>query len=102
MHVRPHNPFWLFAGIVGLSVLGWFMHTFAPNSLLLLFFFFTIVGCSAFTLTFFILNNVRRASLITLFVIGIFFLRLLGLRSPIYLLLLLASLVSLELYLRKR
>lgn len=100
--MRPRNPFWLFAGIVGLSLLGWFTHTFAPNSLLLLLFFFVIVGCITFALAYFIINNVRRAFLVALFCSGTLLLRFLNLRSPMYFLLLLASLVSLELYLRKR
>lgn len=99
---KSRNIWWIVAGISGLSGLGWFINTFAPNSFIVTLIFFLIVFFTSVCFFLFIFNNVRRAILLSLGVALFFFLRLLNLREPFYLILLLASIISLELYLRKR
>ena len=99
---KPRNVWWLVVGISGLSLLGWFINTFGPNSFFVTLMFFLIIFFTNICFSLFILNNVRRAILLSLGVILFFFLRLLNLREPFYIILLLASIVSLELYLRKQ
>jgi len=99
---KPRNVWWLVAGIFGLSGLGWFINTFGPNSFVLILLFFLIVFFTSLCFFLFLLNNVRRAILLSLGVSLFFFLRLLNLREPFYIILLVASIVSLDVYFRKR
>lgn len=78
------------------------MNAFPPDSLSRILEFFLIILATSFVLSVFLLNNVRRALLISFGLIILLTLRALGLRDPLYPILLLASLVSLELLLNKR
>lgn len=84
------------------SALAWFVNSYTPDSWQHITIFFALIAIIIATLFFSILNNVRRVLLITGGVLILLLLRLLGLREIIYPLLLLASLLSLELMLRKR
>lgn len=104
-HLGPHKPelrlAWLVIGIVGISAIGWLINSYTPNGYAITGFFFVLFVTAA-TLAFFITNNKRRAFLLSGAVVAFFLLRILKLREPIYLLLLVASLLSLEVYLKKR
>lgn len=100
---RPHRSIrWLIVGISGISALAWFANTYAPDSWQLIAIFFVFAATIIMSLLSYVLNNVRHVFLIALGVLIILFLRLLGLREIIYPLLLAATLLSIELMLRKR
>ncbi len=88
--------------ISGVSLLGWFVNTFTPDTILRLVLFFLIVAVITFFSSLFVLKNVRRASLVTLGVVIWLMLRLFGLREIWYVLLLIPCLISLEILLQKR
>ena len=96
------NLWWLIAGISGLSGLGWFVNTFAPDQQLHRIAFFSIFLVSSFSLMQYILANMRQALLLSLGLTIFLLLRYLGLREMLYPLLLVACLISLELGLRRR
>ena len=93
---------WLILGICGLSVLGWFVNTYQPENILLLVLFFAIIAATVFFYSLFLLKIVRRAVLVTLFVVVWLLLHLFGLREPWYPLLLIPCLISLEILFQKR
>lgn len=100
---RPHRSvWWLFMSISGISALAWFTNTYTPDSwqeVITIFVVITII-ISSFLLYF--LNTMRHILLITGGLLVILILRFWGLREVIYPMLLIASLFSLELMLRKR
>jgi hypothetical protein len=93
---------WLVVGITGLSLLGWFVNTYPPDSFIRILIFFAILGGTTFCISFFFLKIVRRATIITVGVIVWLLLRYLGLRDWYYPLLLLPILISLEMLFQKR
>lgn len=100
---RPHRSvWWLIIGISGISGLAWFANTYTPDSWQMIIFFITLIAVIILSLLLFFLNNVRHVLLITGGLLILLVLRYLGLREIIYPLLLVASLLSLELMLRKR
>jgi len=102
-HREPQrNITWLLVGISGISGLAWLTNTQNPANPIFLLLFFVILFFTAYSLTFFITNIVRRSLLVSGGVLVFFLLRYLGLREPLYIVLLVASLVSLELSSQKR
>ncbi len=102
MH-RPHRSvWWLIIGISGISALAWYANTHTPDSWQMIALFFVLATIIVLSLLLYFLNNVRHVFLITGGMLILLLLRLLGLREIIYPLLLIASLLSLELMLRKR
>lgn len=91
----------LLVGLCGLSTLGWLMHSFAPDGIRISL-FFTLVFTVTAAFSFFVARSRRQAVLAGVGVSTLFFLRLIGLREPLYVILLFASLISLEVYLKKR
>lgn len=102
MHRQPRNSWWLFIGLISISVLGWFTNTFTPKNLFIQIIFFFIILATTTSLSLYLLNNVRRALWVGLGVIGFLLLRYVGLREPWYVVLLVASFLSLELFFQKR
>lgn len=102
MRSRSRNPWWLIGGIFGVSLLGWFTNSFDPNGRLILLGFFSLIFSTTVVFGLFLLNNVRRSMLLGLGFTTFLLLRYLHLHHPLYLVLLLASLISLELYFQKR
>ena len=103
MHLRQKRKLgWLILGLTGLASLAFWVYFFSPDKLLTLIVFYLLVGLSSFFLVLFILNHRRRAVLISCGLVLFLFMRQLELRQPIYLLLILATLVSLELYAWKK
>lgn len=101
--VRPHRSvWWLVIGISGISALAWFANTYTPDSWQKIASFFALITVILTSLLLYFLNNVRHILLITGGMLVLLILRLVGLREIIYPLLLVASLLSLELMLRKR
>ncbi len=102
MTTSPRNSFWLIVGIAGLSFLGWLMTTSEPHGVPSLILFLSVVSGTSFSLSLFVVNNTRRAVLISTGITVYFVLRYIGLRHIIYPILLVASLLSLELVSHKR
>jgi len=101
MRQRRRNIRWFVPGLVGFAMLGWIVLSFPPNSWLISL-FFLLFFLSSFAVSYSLINNVRRAILINLGLVTIFVLRYLNLREPLYIILLVATLLSLELYFQKR
>src|SRR5947207_13453525 len=99
MYKTNRNIWFLILGISGVSMLGWFVHTFSPENILFIALFFIIIATATFFCSLFIVKTVRRAFLLTLGVLLFLLLRLFGLRDWYYIILLIACLVSLELLL---
>jgi hypothetical protein len=99
---NERNIWWLVLSISGISGLGWLTHSYAPQSPLHISIFFLLVFIFLFSLGIFITKHGRFGIILGLGGVGFLGLRFLHLREPLYFLLLLASLLSLELYLRKR
>lgn len=102
MRYPRRSVWWLIAGISGISALAWFANTYTPDSWQMIALFFTLITAILTSFLLYFLNNVRHFLLITGGLLVFFFLRLLGLREIIYPLLLVATLLSIELVLRKR
>lgn len=99
---RYRSVWWPIITISGISGLAWFANTYTPSSWQMIAIFFVLISVITTTILLYLLNNVRHVLLITGGALILLFLRLLGLREIIYLLLLVACLVSLEVLCRKR
>lgn len=102
MRQKRRNSWFLLFGLIGLSGLGWYVNNVAPNSFQALLIFFVTFFLSSSLILLYFLNNVRRGLLLSVGIVTYLLLRLLNLREPLYVLLLIASLASLELYFKKR
>jgi hypothetical protein len=91
----------LLVGLATVGAVGWLVNSTVPTTLTIGV-FFLLVFISVVVLMSFILNNKRVAALISLGAVMVLLLRLLGLRSPLYLVLLLVVMGSLELTWKKR
>lgn len=99
---NPRNIWWLVVAICGICVLAWFVNTYPPHSWQLFIVFFSLIFLTSLFLLLYLLNNVRRSLLLSTGLIVYLILQLLNLRELYYPILLLATLLSLELMLRKR
>lgn len=103
MHDKQPRPVWtLIAALTVFGVLAYLANSFPPTSSVLIGVFLLLLDISFSLLFTFLLNNTRRGILIGGGVVTFFLLRLLGLRSPLYVILLLVVLASLELTWKKR
>lgn len=102
MRQKRRNSWFLLFGLIGLSGLGWYVNNVAPNSFQALLIFFVTFFLSSSLILLYFLNNVRRGLLLSVGIVTYLLLRLLNLREPLYVLLLIACLASLELYFKKR
>ncbi|MFC1626728.1 hypothetical protein ACFL1P_00825 [Patescibacteria group bacterium] len=102
MRLKSRNINYLFIGIIGINLFAWFTNTYLPNSTQFVIMFFGILSITIFYTLLYVLNNVRRAMLLTTGFIGFLILRYLHLNEILYPSLLIASLLSLELTLMKR
>lgn len=102
MHRPRRSVWWFLVGISGISGLAWFANTYTPDSWQKIVILFTFIATIITSILFYFLNNVRHILLITGGLLILLVLRYLGLREIIYPLLLLASLLSLDILLRKR
>ncbi len=102
MHLPHRSIWWLIAGISGVSVLAWFTNTYIPDSWQMIAIFIALITLIIGSFLLYFLKNARHVLLITGGLLILLALRLFNLREIIYPLLLAASLLSLELMLRKR
>ncbi len=98
---KERNVASLLVAVTGLSAIGWLTHSFPPDTNKVIG-LFLLIFLSVFSFIFFLTRSPRRALLAGIGVIIFFFLRLIELREPVYVILLAASLISLEVYLDKR
>lgn len=100
---RPHRSiWWLFVGISGISALAWLTNANAPDSWQVMLLFLILITAITISLLLYFINNMRHIFFITGGLLILLMLRFLGLREIIYPILLIASLLSIELLLRKR
>lgn len=100
---QPHRSvWWLFVSICGLSALAWLANAYAPDSWQVILIFFILIMVMITSLLLYFMGNMRHILLITGGVLILLILRFLGLREIIYPLLLVATLFSIELLVRKR
>ncbi len=98
----PRNPWWLVLGVSGISLIAWFVNTYPPDSMLRIATFFLLFFLATLLNSLFLFNNVRRGLLVS-FGLSIFFLlRMLNLREPLYPILLIITLISLEVLFRTK
>ena len=102
MRRKPRNVLHLILGIAGVSLTAWFVNTYEPLTQWFIVLFISLILWTTFFLLLFALNNVRRSVWGSVALVTFLVLRYLGLRHPGYILLLAATLVSLELSFRKR
>lgn len=103
MHLRTNQrALWmLFVGLLALSAWTWLVNSVAPSSAsIALFFLLTMTGI--IMLVTFFSASARLGWLCGIGFVAFLFLRYLGLRNPIYVVLLLIVLTSLELTWKKR
>lgn len=93
---KARNPLLLLAGLTGSIVLSAYINIVPPDSPLVLIGFFVLVAFSIGSLCSYLFKNMRHAMLIAGGVSVYLVLQLLGLRHPIYAVLLVASIVALE------
>ncbi|HUD04374.1 MAG TPA: hypothetical protein VMR59_00080 [Patescibacteria group bacterium] len=110
MH-RKQRPIWLIAiSLLLIATLGYLIFNFSPNDQFsishtpfpILPIFLLLSFLLLFSLTTFILNNSRRGFLLGLLVISYLLLRLNGLTSPFFAILLLILFAGIELFFVKR
>lgn len=89
-------------GTSSISVLGYYIYAFPPDTSVHIAILFTIIALTVFSWTYYIVPVRRIAFLTTGFVVTFLLLRILKLHHPIYILLLLSTIVSLELIRNKR
>lgn len=88
--------------ICGLSALGGLMHEFTPTSLVAMIAFFVVLTITNYFLWLFLFVNKRRSILLTAGIVTLLFLRMIGLREPLYVVLLIAALGAIELVFQTR
>ncbi|MEK7544168.1 MAG: hypothetical protein AAB557_04820 [Patescibacteria group bacterium] len=100
---QPYRSvWWLFVGISGISALAWFINVHAPDSWQVMLLFFILITAIIISLLLYFIDAARHIFLITGGLLILLTLRFFGLREIIYPILLIASLLSVELLLRKR
>ncbi|MEK7533019.1 MAG: hypothetical protein AAB542_01165 [Patescibacteria group bacterium] len=93
---KARNPLTLFIGVTTLIVTAAYINVFPPDSLMVLLGFFALLMISSTTLGIYLFPHTRHAILISSGLAVYLMLRLIGLRHPLYTLLLVASIAALE------
>lgn len=96
------NGVWLLVGVGFLCALGWLINATSPDGWLPIALLFFLLAGSSYSIGRFVTNHSRRALLISLAITIFFLLHFMNLRHPLYSILLIASLLSLELTAQKR
>jgi len=102
MRRGTRNIWSLIFGIVCFAILGWFVNVSQPDKPLSIGIVFLTIFLTVFFLSFFFLNHLRRSLFVSLGLTLLLALRAIGLRHPLYAILLGTSFLSIELSLRKR
>lgn len=99
---NTRRAWWLIAGIAGASSIGFLIHTFPPTGIPQIIAFFALTLVTLYFILRFIVANNRWAILASAGISIFLILRMFQLREPLYLILLAAALVSLELVFHTR
>ncbi len=92
----PKNPLILFLGITGLILLAAYINIAPPDTAVNIIGFFTLLVATMLLLGIYAIRNIRRVIVITFAVVVYLCLRYVGLRHPLYAVLLTASIIALE------
>ncbi len=92
----PRNPMQLFLGCTGLFALAAYVNIFPPDSAVTVVTFFILLVVTLVLLGLYVFRRYRIALVVALAVAVYLMLRLLGLRHPLYALLLAASVFAIE------
>lgn len=95
-HKRERNPLYLFLGASGLIGLSAYINAFPPDFPLTLAGFFLLLATSVGLIGAYIFRRTRHAALLAVGASLYLALRYLGLRQPIYVILLIASILAIE------
>ncbi len=101
-HKNDINPTWIVLAIAAISGIGVITNTYDPQNTFALGMFFLCIFMLIFSILSLILNNTKRPFLWSTLLTTLLFVRSLKLFDLIYIILLLAIALSLELYWRKR
>lgn len=93
---KPRNIILIIIALTGASAIAWLTRSYPPEQLLPLVAFYVLFALTIFCLTQFILQHVRRSFLIALGVTTYLILRSFNLRHPLYLVLLIALIISIN------
>ena len=98
----PERFPWLFGSIIGISLLSWFLNMYAPQQGSTIFIGIFLIIATLFCLLQFLIYNVRHVSIICIGGAAYLFLHAIKLADPLYVILLILFLISLELSIRNR
>jgi len=93
---NPRNPFLLFLGLTGFIAITAYVNILSPDTVFTIGGFFVLLMLATELVSLYILQNARLATLLTLGITVYLGLRFLGLRQPMYAILLAASVIALE------
>jgi hypothetical protein len=99
---QKHSMWWMLVAISALSTLAWFVNTYAPETPGALTIFFVLFITFILSAGRIFIRQARHAWLLAFGAAIFLFLRLIGLHDALYTGLLITSLLSIELYLKKR
>jgi len=99
---KERNINYLIGSIVGLCGLAWFVNGVSPESIVMQVAFYAILSIVTFSLGIYIFTSIKEAFLVSIGSVICLFLRSLNLRHPIYVILLVAVLCSINVYYNKR
>jgi len=104
MERRPkeRNPLLLFLGVTGLIVLFAYVNVVAPETLVHIIGFFLLLTVTVWFLGIYVFRHKRHAVLLVTGIAFYLALRYLGLKHPLYAVLLIASIAALELIRREK
>lgn len=93
---KERDPLALFIGLSGLIATAAYVNIIAPDSLVSLLGFFVILGVASTSLGIYLFRHTRHAWLVSGGIVLYLILRLIGLKQPLYAVLLIASIIALE------
>lgn len=93
---KERNPALLFIGLSLLIITAAYINVTPPASLISLIGFFLLLSIVSTTLGFYLFHHMRHAVILSVGIIIWLILRLIGLRHPLYTVLLIASIIALE------
>jgi len=98
---RQRNPYLLFVGVSGYFLLAAYVNVFPPDAPWRIGIFIIAFAFSTWMLLRYLFKNTRQPTVFTIGLATILVLRFLGLRHPLYPLLLVASIIAFELNTKK-
>lgn len=98
----PRNPYLLIGGVSGYILLSAYVNLYPPDSLLRIALFLIVIAASTGLVLQYLFRRTQQSILLSFGVVIFLTLRFFDLRNPLYTVLLLACIVSLELTMRKR